>query len=215
MKRHDIPFENPFVPDYMSQLTIETLPLDTAYYIDPGDKDDYEPPAIFIGEARRLVMSRQVTIDDEDRNPPSPLELIGVMRTVYVDPEHGPKTAYVADTRFMQPYSLSDFDRLSMSGSDQEEFMAWAEHLRDVIHFSGFLALQPKAHIKRNGTMPPAEIYGSPALYPALDQLRKKGDRRIKAYMKLHASPSVVPAFPAAPTPVADTEKTAEKSENK
>lgn len=213
MKRQDVPYENPFVPEYMSQLTIETLPLDTPYYIDPGDKDSYEPPAIFITEQRRLAMSRQFVVDDEDRRPGSPLELVGVMRTAYVDPSSGPVTAYVADMRFMTPYSLSDFDKLSLTSTDQEEFMAWAEHLKDVIHFGGFLALQPKANIKRNGTMPGAEVYGSPVLYPALDKLRQKGDKLIKGFMKAQASPVRPASATATTTTNPDTEKTPEKSE--
>lgn len=218
MKRPDTFFENPFAPDHLSQLTIETLPLDTVYYVDPGDKDDYEPPAIFINNDRRLAMSRNVTIDEDDRFPASPLELVGVMRTFYVDAVRGPVTSYVADTRFLQPYSLSDFERTSMAGMDQEEFMGWAEHMKDVIHFAGFLALGPKAEVSRRGNMPPAEIYGDPVLYPALARLRKAGDKRIKRFVQEQSTQEAVKpvtatqaatATPATP----ETEKATEKSE--
>ena len=217
MKRPDVPFENPFVPDYLTELTIENLPLDVPYYIEPGSREDYEAPAVFVTGERRLAMSKQFIIDDEDRHPHSPLELVGVMRTIYYDEQNGPTTAYVADTRFLPPYSLSDFDQLQFSGDNQEEFMAWSEHIKNVVHFAGFLSLHPKAEIKRSGAMPAAEVYGHAGMYPALDRLRKVGDKSIKRFMQSQNAARHAQTTTATPvhTTETDTTKTTEKSDNK
>lgn len=197
-------YERALVPEHLTKQTIETLPFEKAFYVSPGEDDGYEAPAIFVTPDRRLAMSKTESIDTDDANPPSPLELVGVMHIAVMDSESlTVRDAYIADLRFIVDNALATIDPGDSSAADQEEYYAMVGLLEDAVTFEAFIAPEHGSEIDKN--VVPGTFYGNPELYPYLEILRKKGDKRMKKFMRRMAKP-VTDTEPA-PTAAKPAEK--------
>jgi len=183
MKRPRETYPLAIVPEHLSKLTVEKLPLDHIYYIAPGESDDYKDPAIFESPSKSLLMSKSHAIDMADEFPASPIGSVGVMKTFLIDPDT--KTVrdyYVADLRFVGDHDLIDTDNLAAE-LDQEEHMAWLSSIENTIMFSAFIAADQQAKTEENGRVHGA-FYGNPKLYDALDKLDKRGNKLMKKFLQ-------------------------------
>jgi len=162
-------YDRALVPEHLTKQTIELLPFDQAYYISPGERDDYEPPAIFVTPERKLVMSRSHDIDVDDAYPESPIGLVGVMHVTYVDPEsQALRDAYIADLRFISDNALVDVDPGNCDAENQEEYMGYLDMLNDTIEFDAFIAPELFEEPKKGKVTIPGVFYGNPVLHPEL-----------------------------------------------
>lgn len=178
----------PFVPEYLSKLTIDKLPIEKAYYIDVDDNAPYDPPAVFVTPERRLHMSRSYSIDPEANTPASPLGRMGVMHITPVDPKTGIlHDTYIADLRFLEPHQLADLNDDLRSAADPEERLAVLSILEDSVAFEGFIAPESGSNIDK--AIPEGTFYGAPVLHPFLEQLQKRGTKIMKKHIKLETTP--------------------------
>lgn len=193
-------YEQALVPEHLTKLTIEKLPFEKAFYVTPGERDDYEAPAIFVTADRRLSMSRSAVIDMDDAYPASPLGLVGVMRVPLIGSESGVREAYIADLRFIEDHQLVDTDDLGVNLADQEEYMSWIAAMEDSIQFEAFIA--PERGAEFDESIPSGVFYGNPELHELLKKLRRRGNKRMKKFMqreykadtKLQGTQTVKPA---------------------
>jgi hypothetical protein len=177
-------YDRALVPEHLTKQTIEMLPFDRAYYISPGEQDDYEPPTIFVTPDRKLVMSKSSAIDMDDDIPASPIGLVGVMHVTYTDPASQTlRDAYVADLRFIGDNALVDIDPGSCDVDTQEEYMSYVNMLADAIEFDAFIAPEPFADVNDDGSIP-GVYYGNPILHPELKKLRKRGNKLMRRFMQ-------------------------------
>lgn len=175
-----------FVPDHLTKLTIDKLPYDTPYCVSPGERDDYEPTALFVDQDRELRMSRSFAIDASDDSPRGLelLGLVGVMRSAVIDPKakakdkNSVRDVYVADLRFIEAHTLVDSDESSASIADQEEYMHYVNELENSIKFDGFIAAEQE--LMENDEIPRGDFYGSEAVHPMLDILAKRSKKLAK-----------------------------------
>ena len=175
-----------FVPDHLTKLTIDKLPYDTPYYVSPGERDDYEPTALFVDQDRELRMSRSFAIDASDDSPRGLelLGLVGVMRSAVIDPKakakdkNSVRDVYVADLRFIEAHTLVDSDESSASIADQEEYMHYVNELENSIKFDGFIAAEQE--LMENDDIPRGDFYGSESVHPMLDILAKRSKKLAK-----------------------------------
>lgn len=181
------------VPEHLTKMTIEKLPFDQVYYVEPGEAEEGASPAIFKSPDGRLVMSTSYAIDAEDEYPASPVGMVGVMKTYHISPEtRGPVDCYIADLRFMNDLSLVDCDELSKC-NDQEEIMAWLRELENTITFSGFIAAEPGADVDDSGRIK-GSFFGDESLVDVLNRMRKHGDKQMKNFMRRESVPSKIAA---------------------
>jgi hypothetical protein len=197
-------YDRALVPEHMTKQTLETLPLDEAFYVEPGERDSRDFPAIFVTPDRRLVMSRSHAVDREDAYPPSPYNRVGIMHSMVIDAETGAlRDVYLADLRYIEDNELVDINPAAPEIVDQEEQMDLLALVENAVTFDGFIAAEELAEVKKNGSIP-GDLYGSPELHDLLHKLRKKGNRRMRRFMELEARPHVS---------VGDTEKASQSDE--
>lgn len=192
MKRRDsdLPYSQALVPEHLVKLSIEKLPLEEAYYITPGERDDDRDPAIFVTPDRRLKMARSYAIDMDHAHPANPIGLVGVMHVAALNPDTLTiQEAYIADLRFIENHQLVDTDELTGSLLDQEEYVAWLAAIEDSVEFAGFIA--PEAEFEIDEDIPKGVFYGNPSLYPFLKKLRKRSNKIMKKFMEREAKPDM------------------------
>lgn len=182
-------YEQAIVPEHLTRLSIENLPLDEAFYISPGDKEDYEPPAIFVNHERKLMISREHDIDQDDIKPGTPVGLVGVMRTMVINSVTNKVTEHcIADLRFIEWHSLIDVSEVSQSMTDQESFMSFVDMVNEALQVDAFISLDVDYDFEVGKKIPKGTFYGSPELYPNLEQLQKRGSKLMKKFLEQRVS---------------------------
>jgi hypothetical protein len=179
-------YDRALVPEHMTKQTIENLPVGKVFYVTPGERDDYDEPAIFVTPDRRLVMSKDHAIDVDDQYPPTPLERVGIMHEFIPDGLTGGRDVYVADLRYIVENELVDIDPGNCDAETQEEYMAYLDMLTNTVQFDAFIAPKRGAEVNDDGVVPWTS-HGDPALLPLLKTLRKHGDKRMRKYMQREA----------------------------
>lgn len=181
------PYPRARVPEHLTSLSIEKLPLDTPFYLSPGEKDDYEPPIVFVDAERQLKVSKSADIDIDHEFPASPIGLVGVMKTIAIDSVALTfREVYVADLRFIGDHQLMDAGEGQMDVDDQEDYMHWLALMNDSIVIDGFIAPELGAEIDKD--VPRGTLYGDEELHDSLKFLRKKGNKIMKRFMKREAT---------------------------
>ncbi len=181
-------YQRALVPEHLTKLTIEKLGLGEVYYVSPGERDGYEPCPIFVSQDRELKMMKSHAIDLDDRNPTSPIGLIGIMHIAPMDPQTGRiRDMYIADLRFIESHQLTDTEDLNNGLVDQEEFMEMVAMQEESIRFDGFIAPELGKDMERD--IPKGIFYGDPSLHPFLKKLRKKGTRLMRQFIEQQDKP--------------------------
>lgn len=183
MKQPREAYPKAIVPEHLTKLSIEKLPFDHTYYIEPGEEDDYQPPAIYTSPDRRLVMSKNHAIDLEDEFPASPIGLVGVAKTYLINPSTNAIHEYfIADLRFISDHQLVSVEDIAPASS-QEEYMAMVNELENSITFSAFIAAEGGDEIHDSGKVA-GTFYGDPMLYEALKKMNKQGNKQMKKFLR-------------------------------
>lgn len=184
------PYPRARVPEHLTSLSIEKLPLDTPFYLSPGEKDDYEPPVVFVDAERQLKVSKSADIDTDHQFPASPLNLVGVMETIIIDSASQTfREVYIADLRFIEDHQLVDGGESQIDTDDQEEYMHWAALMNDSIVIDGFIAPERGAEIDED--IPKGTLYGDEQLHDSLKFLRKRGNKIMKKFMRREAAATI------------------------
>lgn len=179
-------YDKPLVPEYMTRLTIDKLPFDTAYYVNPGEQDDFGPPKLFVTQDRQLKMACAQPISPEDTEPNTPLGLVGVMRVMVYSGEGDDKDvheAYIADLRFIDFHGLINTDETA-EGVDERIRDEALTYLNNSIAFHGFIA--PEYDPDSDDDIPKAVYYGPGNLRDHLKALKKQGNRAMKAFVRVN-----------------------------
>lgn len=181
------PYPRAIVPEHLTSLSIENLPFETPFYLSPGEKDDYEPPVVFVDAERQLKVSKSAEIDIDHKFPESPIGLIGVMKTILIDSSAQTiKEVYIADLRFIGDHQLMDGEEGQIDTDDQEEHLHWVALMNDSIVIDGFIASELEDEIDED--IPKGTLYGDEQLHDSLRFLRKKGNKIMKKFMKRQAA---------------------------
>lgn len=184
MKQSRETYPQAIVPEHLTKLTIENIPLDKPFYISPGERDDYQAPAVFVDHDNRLRMSRSTAVEPMDTK--WPIGHVGIMRSAQIDPETNTvRDIYIADLRMIETHSLVDYDEAVSAASDQEEYMAYVNELNDSIVFDGFIAAE--ADGMETEDVARGIFYGNEALHPILNTLDKRTKKLVKRAMQLAA----------------------------
>lgn len=180
-------YEQAFVPEHLTALTIDILPLDEVYYIEPDDRDTYETtPGIFVADNRNLKMSRDYSIDMDDGACEVPVGRVAIMRVALIDPEAlTVRDAFIADLRFIENHQLTDMARLMSGSSNQEESMYLADVIGNSVAFNGFIA--PEADFEIDQDIPEGTLYGPESLHPHLEFLRGRTNEVMERYLQREA----------------------------
>lgn len=167
------------VPEHLTKLTIETLPLDRPYYIPPGGVNDYDSPAIYVDNEGRLRMSRATAIDEEDScDTITPIGVVGVMRSASIDETTGTlREVFVADLRMINSHSLADSKDVSTSITNQEEYMRYVAELENSTIFDGFIAAETDSMDSED--LPRGVFYGDESLHSILKMLDKRSKKLV------------------------------------
>lgn len=177
------PYPRALVPEHLTSLSIEKLPLDTPFFLSPDDYNDDELPVFFVDAERRLRISKSAEIDPDDEFPASPFGLVGIMKTIAIDPlTQTFREVYVADLRFIEDHQLMDGGQDEIDMDDQEEYMHWQSFLNNCIVVDGFIAPEKGAEIDKD--VPRGTLYGDEKLHDSLKFLRKKGNKIMKKFVK-------------------------------
>jgi len=175
------------VPEHLTPLTIERLPMDSPFYLTPGDIDEYEPPVVFVDAERRLKVSRSADIEPDQEFPPSPIGLVGIMKTVIIDrTTQTLREVYIADLRFLEDHQLTDGGEDHIDMDNQEEHMHWLTLMNDSLVIDGFIAPEQGEEIDED--IPKGILYGNVELHDSLKFLRKRSNKIMKKFMKLEAA---------------------------
>lgn len=188
MKQPRDSYPQAFVPEHLTKLTIDMLPLDIPFYISPGERDDYEPPAVYVDHDKRLRMSRSVAVDSADSLTNGvPFGLVGVMRSTHIDEETNTvKEVYVADLRMVDAYSLVSSDDINTMMLDQEEYMQYVAELERSIVFDGLIVAD--SDDMDNKDLPRGAFYGSEAVHSQLKVLSKRSKHLVRHALKTMAT---------------------------
>jgi hypothetical protein len=166
------------VPEFLVKRTIETMPLETAYYVDLGDEDDYyDPPAFCVMPDGALHCRLSAQLDEDDTEPGSILGRVGIMKIAIIH-EGRFHEGLIADLRFLQEGQLLKAD--DTPPDDQEEFNGWLEAKNDLRPIVAFIA--PADADDEVGI-----FYGDELYHPALQLLRERADALLEATMQQHS----------------------------
>lgn len=171
------------VPEHLVKTEISRLPLETAFYLDPSDShdsDDYEPPVFFVMSDGELRTRLSAEVDRSEAYPGSPMGLIGIMRVAVIDGDNLIE-GLIADLRFIEDGQLTAVD--DEPPEDQEEFNYWLAVNADTKTIDAFIAPEEGATINNRGLIG-GDFYGPELFYDALDVMRKRGNKILKAYQK-------------------------------
>lgn len=170
------------VPEHLVKLTIANLPLNSVYYVPPGNHDDWEPPAIFVDSKRRLRMNTEYVIEPAHRKRTAKrIGRVGVMRSVVVNQETGDlSTAYVADLRGIGDHALVDMFGLDRTMDDTEEWMKGYSSIEKSVVFDGFMAYESRTEPRQTDQeaglkpkKPKLAIYGGELVKDAFEYILK------------------------------------------
>ncbi len=188
MKRPEYHYDQPLVPDHLTKLTVENLPVEKAFYISPGERDSYnDDTAIFVAPDRRLMMSKTYDIDPDDAHGSSPIGRVGISRVWLMNSETmTPRQVIIADLRFLEDHQLVDSDEMKEEMIDQEGFMGALAALEDSVQIDAFIAAEAGEDFDEKN-IPKGTFYGNPELYPHLKKLRKRGNKIMKQVLKIEA----------------------------
>lgn len=168
-------FPRAIVPEHLTARRLSNLPLDTPALIPLAAQDDgyyYARPTLFVDGERNLRARQSTEIKDGAlKAAKSPMGRAGIMRVALID--EGIRMGTVADLRFITTPIPEIEDE---APDDTEESRDWFEQQRDSIAVDAFIANDPDS---RNGA-----YYGAPEFYPALDRLRKHGNKALQSYTK-------------------------------
>ncbi len=186
-------YERAIVPEHFTGLTIENLPLDEAFYIFPGEHDTFDPPTVFVGQNRELLINSECDIDQSTKKPGMPVGRVGVMRTLFINGLTSEFTEHViADLRFVEWHSLMHVDSMSQDMSDQESFMALAALIANCVTVDAFIAPDKDFNYGKGKKIPGGTFYGSKELYPNLEVLQERSDKLMKKFLNREAVPRTV-----------------------
>ncbi|NCU38520.1 hypothetical protein EOL96_05705 [Candidatus Saccharibacteria bacterium] len=189
------PYPRALVPEHLTSLSIEKLPLDTPYFLSPDADDDDELPVFFVDTERRLRVSKSAEIDPDDEFPTSPFGLVGIMKTIAIDPlTQTFREVYVADLRFIEDHQLMDGGQAAIDIDDQEDYMHWQSFVNNCIAVDGFIAPEEGAEIDKDA--PKGTLYGDEQLHDSLKFLRKKGNKIMKKFVKRQVAGAANPPKP-------------------
>lgn len=178
------------IPEHLTTMTVEHLPLDTPFYVMPGDpKDKDEPLTVFTTDDRKLRMSRTEIIDGDADVPHMPMGHVGIMRTLVPDEQHGMREVYVADLRLVDNHEIINLGNASLVESDQEDFMDWTAMVTETVHIEAFIAPDADDEFDPHEDFPKGALYGDDSLYPALKLLRKRTNKVMKRFARQQANP--------------------------
>jgi hypothetical protein len=167
------PYPRAIVPEFLVQRTLETAALETAYYIDPGDYEDFygsDTPALSVMPDGELHVRLSTPVEPEDIAPSSLAGRVGIMR-VGVLHEGRIQEGLIADLRFLQEGQLAQND--DTPPDEPEEFNAWLKAKSDLRPVVAFIA--PGDADDEDGV-----LYGPEAFRDALIMLREKTDKMIR-----------------------------------
>ena len=194
-------YDRALVPEHLTGLTIENLPLDEAFFIFPGENNGYDTPTVFVGPGRELMINSECDIDMGTNKPGTPVGRVGIMRTMVINPGTNEVTEHViADLRFVEWHSLMHIDNSSQDMSDQESFMIVVDFVADSTAVDAFIAPDKDFDFEKSKKIPEGTFFGPPELYPNLEALQKRGsklmkkvlDRRVSNKSKVTESPEPV-----------------------
>lgn len=167
------------IPDHLTRLSIEKLPLDTAFYISPGEEEDYEPPVMFVDDERNLRISNRAAIDIDDQTPTITAGLVGIMKTIVTDPETKIfREVLIADLRFIEDHQLISNQDTKPGEGDQEAYSNWLDHMNDTVIVDAFIA--PELGVEPDSLTPKGVFYGSQDMHDSLKFLRKNANKIVK-----------------------------------
>lgn len=173
----------PIVPEHLSGMTIERLPLDTPVYVKLGGDEIYDDPTFFVSEDRHLMMSKSYDITYDDQHPTNPRGCIGIMRVAIINPATGRiEDKLIADLRLLNDAPLTDLANRAPDMTDQETYMSYASMLENSVTFDGFVASDSEPPI--TDTVPQGLYYGATELHVALEFLEKCSNMKLKKYIR-------------------------------
>ena len=168
------------VPEFLTELSIEKLPLETPLYIHIDELDEYDV-GLFVDSESRLRISKDCQLPPASEETDSPIGKIGIMKTHVIDSEaRSLRCAYVADLRFIDNHRLSTMPH--NSPDMEEEYMDIIDELNDSIAFDAFVTKNLERRDRRGEPM--AAFYGDESFHEALSTLGDQGDRLMNRYLK-------------------------------
>jgi hypothetical protein len=174
-------FPKAAVPSHLTKLDINSLPLETPFYIDPGEENDfYDPVAMYVTPDRTLNIQLSTEVDRQDANPSSPMGLAGIMKVAIIDGDNLIE-GLIADLRFLEDGQLILAD--DEAPDSQEEFNAWMAAKADSRPIDAFIAPEADAEVSDEGLID-GLYYGSEIYHDTLDILRKRGDAILQAWQR-------------------------------
>ncbi len=187
-------YDRALVPEHLTGLTIENLPLDEAFFIFPEGDNGYSPPTVFVGANRELVINRDYDIDMDTKKPGTPVGRVGVMRTMVIHPDTNEVTEHIiADLRFVEWHSLTHVDNGPQDISDQESFMALVDLVAQGLVVDAFIAPDKDFNYEKDKKIPKGTFFGPSELYPNLDKLQERGSKLMKKFLSREAGAQAKP----------------------
>lgn len=168
-------FPRAIAPEHLTARTLAHLPPDEPATIPllQDTPDYYKRPTLLVDEDRNLRarLSTEIPLVPIG-SAQSPLGRAGIMRIALIG-DDAIRTGTVADLRFIdEPIFKLDAE----APEDVEEARDWLKQFQDSVIVDAFIANEPDS---RDGV-----YYGPAELYPALDRLRKYGNKTLRSFQQ-------------------------------
>lgn len=123
------------VPEFFCRKTVETMPVDTPYYIDPMDIE------FWVNSRNNLCVAKDEELDEADTTIEQECVAgrVGLMVATTVTKDNRLRVGYVADMRFAELDQLSVDHSDEQAPDDQEEFNDWHDRQSNTIIISGIM----------------------------------------------------------------------------
>lgn len=172
-------FPRAIVPEHLTARTIGNLPPDepVAIPLFQDTADYYKKPTLLVDGNRNLrVRTSTEVLSTPVGSAKSPLGRAGIMRIALIGND-AIQIGIVADLRFLKK---PIFELGSEAPEDVEEARDWWQQQEESIIVNAFIANDPNSY---NGA-----YYGPEEFYPALNRLRKHGNKTLQNFQRYKRS---------------------------
>jgi hypothetical protein len=161
------------VPEHLRRRTIETMPIETPYYISVEPEDDEDGKLWVDARSGQLRTYTDIALDEGDREAAKGLlnSSVPIMRVEFFDEQLVVRRGLVADLRYIDEGIQNIYDD-EEPPDDREHFQEWMDNRKKTVNFVAIATLDSP----EDSDNEQVSLSGDPVFFDGLTYLMSKVD---------------------------------------